>query len=124
MLQGNLISSMASKPINICWIKTSSHLSFIASYYRQFSTNIKMKNCKVLTSFVSLRLLPLRSNKTGFNLTIFLFQYPRKAVYITINKYFKSHFTGSNICRIKSKYKAKFSLNFTKMTNKIFGEKD
>ena len=43
---GQIFSSIASKPINIRWIRTGSHLhqkkSCIVSYYRQISTNNKI----------------------------------------------------------------------------------
>ena len=44
------ISSMASKPITIRWIRTGfsqTEKSCIASNYRQFSTNIKIKIIKL-----------------------------------------------------------------------------
>ena len=52
--------------------------SYIASYYKQLSTETKRKNHKIKTSFVQ----TLEANKTGFK--TFLFQYPRKAVYNTM----------------------------------------
>ena len=55
----NKFSSMASKPNNIRRIRTSSQPYFknhlhITSYYRQLSTNIKIKNIElnINTSFV------------------------------------------------------------------------
>ena len=46
------ISSMASKTINIRFIKLFlTKKSCIASYYRKLSTNIKTKNHKIKTSF-------------------------------------------------------------------------
>ena len=44
----------------------------IASFYRQFSTNIKIKNHKFNTICASLGLRPLKDNKTGFILIIFV----------------------------------------------------
>ncbi len=83
-------SSMASKPIDICWIKTGFlailKKSCIVWYYRQFSTNIKKKNHKINTSFVSFR--PLGAN------IFFSFWYPRKAVASTINSFFEGHIRG------------------------------
>ncbi len=45
--------------------------SCIASYYKQLSMNIKIKNYKINTSFVSQGLWPLEANKTVCNLIIF-----------------------------------------------------
>ena len=59
-----LVSSMALKPLNIHWIKTGSQLCCKASYFRQFSTNIKIKNHKINISFVSPDLRYLGINKT------------------------------------------------------------
>ncbi len=50
-IRDNNYSSMASKLITICWIRTDSQQdwkSFIASNYRKFSTNIKMKNYNIM----------------------------------------------------------------------------
>ena len=60
---------MATKPINIPWIRKvlnqgTEKLS-IASYNRQFSTNIKIKIIKLLPALLS------RANKTDFNLIFF-----------------------------------------------------
>ena len=49
--QNEIISSMASKPINIRWKRTGSQPHFkscIASNWRQFSMNIKIKIFKVI----------------------------------------------------------------------------
>ena len=69
-------SSMVSKPFNIRWIRTGSQAywkSWIASYYRQFSANIKLTKNIMDTSFVSSGLWTLWANKTGFNLLILIF---------------------------------------------------
>ena len=66
----SFFSSIVSKPIKIRLIKTSSRRE---SYYRHFSTNIKLKNHKINPSLVNPGLRPLRANKTGFNPKIFHF---------------------------------------------------
>ncbi len=45
---------------------------FIALYYRQLSTDIRMKNYKIKTSFVNLRGSRSLANKSGINLMIFI----------------------------------------------------
>ena len=40
---GKLVSSIASKPIHFCWIRTGSEKLCAGSYYRQFSKNIRIK---------------------------------------------------------------------------------
>ena len=65
---------MASKPINIRWIRTGpGHTvkSSVAMYYRQFSTNIKIKIIRINTIFVSSGLRPIVSKTTGLNIEIF-----------------------------------------------------
>ena len=61
---------MASKPINILEpVLISAILK--KTYYKQFSTNIKIKIIKLIpTSFASQDLV-LGANKSGFNLIIF-----------------------------------------------------
>ena len=66
---------MASKPINIPDglepVLNHTEKPFRASYYRQFSTDNKMKTYRITTSFVRLE-------------GPYIFQYPRNAVYNTI----------------------------------------
>ena len=45
---------------------------FIASYYRQLSADIKMKNNKIKTSFVSREGLKAQADKTGIKFRIFI----------------------------------------------------
>ena len=54
--------------------------SCIASYYRQFSMNNKIKILKIIPVLVNPDLLSIRATITGFRLIIF----PRKAVYNTM----------------------------------------
>ncbi len=61
--------------------------SCIASNYRQFSTNIKIKIIKLKPSFVSPSLRPLAADKTGFNLKIFHFDIRGKLSIIRCDKY-------------------------------------
>ena len=44
---------------------------YIASYYRQLSADIKMKNYKNKTSFISPEGQKARAKKTGINIMIF-----------------------------------------------------
>ena len=46
---------------------------YIASYYRQLSADIKMKNYKIKTSLVRPEGSNARANKTCINFMIFLF---------------------------------------------------
>ena len=57
--------SMALKPINIRWIITGSHSfwSCITSYYRQFSTNYKIKIIKLTWVLSGRAFGPLRTPK-------------------------------------------------------------
>ena len=61
-------TTMASKPINR-WFSVILKKSCIASYYRQFSTNIKIE---IITIFVILGLRPLEAIKTAGSLTFFI----------------------------------------------------
>ena len=61
--------------------------SCVASNYRQFSTNIKIKIIKLKPSFVSPGLRPLAADKTGFNLKIFHFDIRGKLSIIRCDKY-------------------------------------
>ncbi len=61
--------------------------SCIASNYRQFYTNIKIKIIKLKPSFVSPGLRPLAADKTGFNLKIFPFDIRGKLSIIRCDKY-------------------------------------
>ena len=61
---------MASKPINIRWIRTGSRpyrKSFIASFFRQFSTNTVLKIIKLIPVLLA---LAVGANKSDFNLII------------------------------------------------------
>ena len=86
----NAFSSMASKPINIRWIRTGYQpywKSCIASYYWHFFHEYKNKN-KNDTSFVRLSFWPLGTNKAGFILVIFYFNVCGKlSEYDAINDY-------------------------------------
>ena len=80
-------SSLASKPINISWIRTGSvshtEKSCIALYYRQFSTNNKHN----INSHQAGPLDP-QNWLTKLDLIqyfLFNFYYPRKAVYNTMH---------------------------------------
>ena len=59
----------------------------IASNYRQFSTNIKIKIIKLKPSFVSPSLRPPAADKTGFNLKIFHFDIRGKLSIIRCDEY-------------------------------------
>ena len=62
----NILSSMASKPINIRWLRTGSwptEKSCIASNYRQFSTNIKLEIIKLIPFFLARAFGPARLTK-------------------------------------------------------------
>ena len=76
------ISSLALKLMIIRWVRTGYHeKSYIASYYRQFSTNIKVKLIPLLlTQVVGLSAL------TGFDLLIFHFNCHKKLSIIRCNK--------------------------------------
>ena len=63
-----IFSSMASTPINIRWIRTGSRPYWIP-YYIQFSTNIKMYNHNIKTSFVSPCLRQLGADFSKGNFT-------------------------------------------------------
>ncbi len=61
--------------------------SCIASNYRQFSTNIKIKIIKLIPVFLSPGLWPLRANKTDFDLILFHFDIRGKLSIIRCDKY-------------------------------------
>ena len=85
---------MASKSLNIHWIKTGSQLCCKASYYRQFSTNIKIKNHKIHISFVSPDLRYLGVNKTGFD---FYFNISKSWLYYdAIDNYYVHNYRSNN----------------------------
>ena len=65
-LQNRLISSGIESVLG------HTEKSYTASYYRQFSTNIKVYNHKIKTSIFSPFLLPLKANKTGLNFILFI----------------------------------------------------
>ena len=85
----NIISSTASKPIQIRLIRTGSHRfiekSCIAFYCRQFSMNIKIKNIKKY-QFCYVWLRPLWANNISFNLIIFHFTIRGKLSIIRCDK--------------------------------------
>ena len=62
--------------------------SCITSYYRQFSTNIKIKIIRLITVLLAWAFDPFGTNKTGFNHIMFYFvsaeSFRRKVVYNTM----------------------------------------
>ena len=61
---------MASKPMNIRWIRTGSQV--YSNILQTILHEYLNKNHKLNTSFVSVGFQPLWFNKTGFNLIIFI----------------------------------------------------
>ena len=78
-----IFSIIASKPINMHWILEK---SCIESYYRQFSTNIRIKIIKLITVFLARAFGTLKLTKLVSISYNFSFQYLRKAVYNTIRQ--------------------------------------
>ena len=63
----------------ICYNKkrTCKEQLFLALYYKQFSTDIKIKNYKTKNSFVSPEVPKARANQTGIKSMIFILKFAK-----------------------------------------------
>ena len=74
------------------WTSSEFMMLFIALYYRQLSTDIKIKNHKIL---------PLGANKTGFNFKIFVSVFVENCLlYDALHNFSKLLKVGTNLVDI------------------------
>ena len=93
----------ASKPITIPWIITSTQSYWkktcIASYYRKFTTYIKVKETRLKPILLVRVCHPLGINKTSFNLVISHFHIREKLSIIRCDKKYLQKYRKPNVLK-------------------------